>query len=270
MTLHVDSFVQARHYRPGRTKPLRLIVIHATQGGETAASAEGVQAMFARGDRVASAHVSIDTNTVAGSVHPQDTAFAAAGANSDGYHIELCGRSEQTAAQWDDDASRKVIGNGAKHAGEASAAFGIPLVWLSPAQVAGTGRGLCTHHDVSLAFPAVSTGHWDPGPNFPKQRFLELAFGVVPIPDLTEDDVAKWTYVQDDTGKIFLASPGLPPYQVMGTFDDAEHLVKLAGGFLNAPPVDAVDLGADTSGEFRKGLKLNKTTDENARRWFGV
>lgn len=187
---HIDSFRQARHYNRGRLKPLRLLVVHATQGGESSSSAEAVQAMFAKGDRVASAHVTIDPDTVAGSVHPTDTAFAAKSANADGYHVELTGRSEQTAEQWDDANSRLIIDRAARHFAEASKAFGVPLVWLTVDQVrGGRAKGVTDHATISQAFP--STGHWDPGPNFPRSRFMALArqyAGELPAPLRRQED----------------------------------------------------------------------------------
>lgn len=188
---HVDSFRQARNYRKGRIRPLRLIVLHSTEGGETSHSAEDVAVMFATTDRKASAHVCIDTNTVVGCVHPIDTAFAAAGANSDGYHIEQSGRAGQSPEQWNDAASRAIVERTARHVAEASAAFGIPLVRLTVAQVAdGHTKGLTDHATVSQAFPNVSTGHWDPGPNYPWQRLLTLAqtHNGGPFMALTDDE----------------------------------------------------------------------------------
>lgn len=176
MAPHIDSFRQARWYTRGRTKPLRLLVLHSTEGQETATSAEATAAYFATIDRKASAHVVIDSDTVVGCVHPTDTAYGAAGANSDGYHIEQCGKAGQTAAQWDDAESRKIVDRCAKHLAECSQAFGIPLRWLTLEQVADRrSKGITDHATVSKAFPDVSTGHWDPGPYYPRSTVVALA-----------------------------------------------------------------------------------------------
>src|SRR5436190_18545709 len=70
----------AKWFHQGRTKPVRLLVVHCTVGSEGATAAEGVAAYFHRGERRASTHLVVDRNSVISCVDDNDTAFGAAGA----------------------------------------------------------------------------------------------------------------------------------------------------------------------------------------------
>lgn len=167
--------IPARWFHQGRLKAIRLIVLHCTVSPESGTGAEAVARYFARGERRASAHRVADNNSTVLCVQDQDTAFAAAGANSDGIHLELVGMPDQTEMQWLDEFSKAMLFQGGLTIREWSREYGIPLRWLTVAQVRdGKTKGLCTHADVSLAFPAVSTGHYDPGPHFPKSQALGI------------------------------------------------------------------------------------------------
>lgn len=183
--------IQARWFHEGRLKPIRLVVIHATVSGDSSTGAEAVAAYFKRGERRASAHRVCDNNSTVLCVKDEDTAFGAAGANSDGLHLELVGRPEQTLAQWLDPFGDAMLREAGSTIREWCTAYDLPMRWLSIAEVAdGRTRGLCTHADVSKAFPAVSTGHWDPGPDFPKDEALRL-WRVGEEDEVTPEDILK-------------------------------------------------------------------------------
>jgi len=168
--------IAAKWFHEGRRGEVpRLIVIHCTVSPESGTGAEAVARYFQSGTRKASAHRTCDNNSTVISVADSDTAFAAAGANRDGLHLELVGQPSQTRAEWLDAFSTAELFQAGLTVREWSARYGIPLRWLTVAQVAdGRTKGLCTHHDVSRAFPDVSTGHWDPGPDFPKDEALRI------------------------------------------------------------------------------------------------
>lgn len=172
------SFRQARHFTPGRTKKIRLGVVHST---ESLATAEATQGYFGTTDRKASAHVTHDYDSSAGSVHLTDTAWAAVGANSDGAHAEHRGKAAWSRAQWLDKRLPKDGGTGGYATLMRSAAwmaryvchqYGVPARWLTPEQIKAGVAGLCTHADISKAYPG--TGHYDPGVGFPKDVYLTL------------------------------------------------------------------------------------------------
>lgn len=168
----MGATVPARWQHKGRQgKKPRVIVNHCTVSKEMGTGAESVARYFSTTDRKGSAHKVCDNDSTVTCVLDADTAFGAAGANNDGLHLELVGMPDQTEAQWLDDFSRAELREAGMTVRGWATKFDIPLRWLTVAQVAdGTSRGLCTHADVSAAFPKVSTGHWDPGPHFPKQH----------------------------------------------------------------------------------------------------
>ena len=201
--------IPAKWFHKGRRGVApRLIVIHATVSREVGTGAEAVAQYFARGERKASAHRTADNNSTVISVADEDTAFAAAGANQDGLHLELVGMPDQSAVQWLDPYSQAELFQAGLTVREWARDYDIPLRWLSVAEVADKRtKGLCTHHDVSRAFPAVSTGHWDPGPHFPKAEALRIwtpdhpddpedtvdAAEVQAIVDAEGHEIRKWT-----------------------------------------------------------------------------
>lgn len=198
-----DATIPAKWSRSGRQgKKVRLLVAHCTVSKEMGTGAEAVAKYFAAGTRKASAHVVGDNNSVVSCVPDSDTAFAAAGANNDGWHFEFVGMPDQTAAQWDDEFSRDMLRRAAPYWRDRAKAWGIPLRWLTVAQVRAGEAGLCTHDDISKAYPEVSTGHWDPGPYFPKAEFLELLVkgtdppeeDMPPSPAVYVDSHGTWTF----------------------------------------------------------------------------
>lgn len=220
-----DTAIPARWFYTGRLKRIRLIVVHCTVSPEMGTGAEDVARYFANlpATKKASAHKCVDNDSTVTCVNDEDTAFAAAGANSDGLHLELVGQPTQTREEWLDAFSTNELAIGQTVVDEWSAKYDIPLRWLTVAEVAdGTTKGMCTHADVSAAFPAVSTGHWDPGPNFPKDIFP--AHTPAPSPS-TEDEIVKATYViRDGHDQVcaLLSSKELVP---VANFADVEEVL---------------------------------------------
>ena len=91
------------HYYEGRQRALRLIVIHTMEAPETPTTAENIAAYFASGNVVASAHACVDQDSLVICLPMSDTAFAAPGANADGYQVEHAGYAAQDDAGWADD-----------------------------------------------------------------------------------------------------------------------------------------------------------------------
>lgn len=205
--------IAAKWFYSGRRAKQRLIVIHCTVSPEMGTGAEDVARYFANlpATNKASAHKVCDNDSVITCVADEDTAFAAAGANSDGLHLEFVGQPTQTRDEWLDAYSTNELAIGQTVVQEWSAKYDIPLRWLTVAEVAdGVTKGVTTHADVSAAFPKVSTGHWDPGPNFPRDVF-PAATAPSPSPDLKELPVE------------FIAKPDSTP---------AQYLVNTASGLV--------------------------------------
>lgn len=196
-----DLKIQATNYYEGRRKPVRLIVAHAMQTGETSAVAEAVAAGWARADsRRASANLCVDDNSAVICVDDDDTPWAASGANSDGWHVEHAGMSDQDRAHWLDPYGRRMLAISANRAARRAVKWHIPVRKLTVAQVRdGVTKGFTDHATVQLAFP--STGHTDPGPYFPwdfwlgliRTEILRLDPPAVPaprVPSLPEQDTS--------------------------------------------------------------------------------
>lgn len=206
-----DSYVQARWFHVGRAgKAVRLLVAHCTVTDEGSKVAESVARQFAIGARKASAHAVGDSDSVVECVHDGDTAFAAAGANNDGWHFEFVGQANQSPEQWADPFSEALLVRAAPYWRERADRWEIPKRWLTVYEVRSGAMGFCTHDDISKAYPKVSTGHWDPGPHFPKQHFLELVMGsddqeddMPPAPFVMHDKTGnRLTFVRNDLGHL--------------------------------------------------------------------
>ena len=170
------AYVAAKYQQPRRGE-IRICVVHCTISPEMGTGAESVARYFQTVDRPASAHLVADNNSVVRCVPDNMEACGAAGANKDGLHLELVGYADQSAEQWMDAYGRAMFAQAGPFVRDWSVLYNIPPRWLTVAQVAdGRSRGFCTHADVSKAFPAVSTGHTDPGPQFPKQAVMDLWF----------------------------------------------------------------------------------------------
>jgi hypothetical protein len=151
---------------PRRASSVRHVVIHSTEGG-TAAS---VAAFFATTAR-ASTQLVVDDRECYRMVPDLVIPWGAPGVNSSGLHIEHCGFARWSREQWI--AHMPTLERSAAKAARWCWIFKIPRRWLSVAELRAGRAGFCTHVDATRAFPG-SSGHWDPGPGFPKDVYLAL------------------------------------------------------------------------------------------------
>lgn len=174
------KFIQARNYTPANRVDLRLVVIHTMENPEKPDGAENVAAWLASvASPKASAHLCVDSDSVAECVKPQDVAWAAPGANRDGYHIEHAGRAQQSTDQWRDEYSASELVLSARAIAHLCVRYRIPPRKLSIDEVRdGHTKGFCGHRDVTLAFHTKG-GHSDPGPNFPWTEYLVLVANAI-------------------------------------------------------------------------------------------
>jgi N-acetyl-anhydromuramyl-L-alanine amidase AmpD len=156
----------------GRIKKIRLNIIHTMEVNENDTNvAESVARQFQNPVRRASAHVCIDTDSEVTGVHDEDTAWASPGANADGLQQELAGRAGQSMSEWSDAASQAILERSAQRSAKWARKWGLPVRHLSVAEVRdGVTMGICGHIDVTNAFHGST--HWDPGPNFPWESYL--------------------------------------------------------------------------------------------------
>lgn len=172
--------------------PNRLLVVHTSEGGETANAAENLCSfMGTKGDRLntatgnwygASYHYVTDTDeSLIPAVWDNVVAFAAAGANNNGIHLCIPGKAGQTRTQWLDADSTAHIRSLAWGMERKAAEFSIPLRRLTVAQVRDGVAGYCGHADVSKAFG--QSDHTDPGSAFPWDVLAKFLAPDPPPPD---------------------------------------------------------------------------------------
>ena len=177
------SFIQARKFTRGpRTKgAIGLLVIHATAGREVRGGARGVGKWFADPNtRDASAHYVVDDAEILQCVHESDIAWGASHANHQGLHIEHVGLATQLPADWIDLYSKAETARSVALAADACRRNNIPPVWLMPGDLLAGKRGITSHRNVDHAWP--STGHTDPGPNFPALWYVTAVAALLRTP----------------------------------------------------------------------------------------
>jgi N-acetylmuramoyl-L-alanine amidase-like protein len=247
------DFVQARWFTPGRRKPIRLFVFHDMEAPEKGTTAESVANYFHTTDRRASAHYCCDSNSMVQCVRDVDTAWGAAGANDDGLHFEQAGYANQTPAGWLDPYGLSMFTTMAPVIRQKAQQYDIPMTWLNVKQVAdGKTRGFCTHADVSAAFPKVSTGHTDPGPNYPKSAALSIWLGE------QQEDNTMHLAIPDaphaDAGKLFLISGDGTMRQPITDNKVRDQWASLVGLAIHYP-AEAWDMVVNGSATSMTGLR---------------
>jgi len=163
-------FVASPHVNRTDGRQIDLIVIHTMEMDEKGTTAENCASWFQNPGAKVSAHYCIDNDTIVQCVRDQDVAWAAPGANSDGIQIEHAGRAAQTGRDWSDAYSTAMLERSAKLVADLCRTYKIPVTWLRAPDLQAGKRGITTHDAVSKAFKRGS--HWDPGANFPIERYL--------------------------------------------------------------------------------------------------
>jgi hypothetical protein len=158
---------------------VRLVVVHCSEGAQTYQSLGN---FFANPSSGVSSHTGIDdTPGVCGEyVARGSKAWTAASANPYAVQTELCtpsGASQGwSTATWHGHPT--MLANCAQWIAEECAAFGLPIVKLTPTEAQGSGRGVCGHVDLG----SWGGGHTDPGPAFPWADVIAMASGGAPTP----------------------------------------------------------------------------------------
>jgi hypothetical protein len=94
--------------------------------------------------------------------------------------------------------------------------YGIPITRLSASQAQAGTPGVAGHNELG----AMGGGHWDPGPDFPWDRVLDMARGGSPHPTPPEDAMAiavgpnadgrLAVFVEKDNGEVVHCEQGKP------------------------------------------------------------
>jgi hypothetical protein len=149
---------------------VRLLVLHTAEGARTI---ESLGSWFANPANECSSHAGIDDTpgTIGVYVKRADNAWTQAGANGVSVSAELCGFANWDAGEWSRHPA--MLDSCAAWLAEEAAAFGVPLVALTPAQAQSGGRGVCQHIDLG----SWGGGHVDCGSAFPFAEVLASAGG---------------------------------------------------------------------------------------------
>jgi hypothetical protein len=146
-------------------KKIKWIVVHDTEGG----SAHSVAVMFSHPESTASTHLAVDQLDCYRMLDDKDIPWGAPGANTYGYHIEHVGFAHWTREEWL--AKDATLRRGAYKAALRCVWYKIPTRWVGKWGLKVGIKGLTTHKDCTDAFKN-GYGHYDPGPNFPKDVYL--------------------------------------------------------------------------------------------------
>lgn len=158
---------------PRRASSIRWVVIHSAEASDDSGAdttAEGVAAYFHRPDATASTQLAVDRDSCVRMLPDLVIPWGATGANAIGLHVEICGRAGWTRAEWLE--RRGMLDRAAFKVAAWCFHYEIPRKWLTtPNDLRLHRPGLTTHADVNKAF--LGGSHWDPGPHFPRDVFLE-------------------------------------------------------------------------------------------------
>lgn len=166
-----------------RANPPRLLVVHTFEGQDLDVHRMmDYQSGRLSHQRTGSYHVVIDAAGRSGRENDNPFIPWAAGFNGNrvGLHVSLAGRAAFTRDQWlARGAQLAELGRWLAHESREQA---IPLEVASIDGIRTNGRGVCSHADISRAwplsqFPRTGTDHTDPGVNFPWDVVLGLARG---------------------------------------------------------------------------------------------
>ena len=147
-----------------KTSSITLIVWHDEEAGTARSSALFFHdpRLPKNGGPAGSAHLTVDDNECYRCLANEDIPWGAPGANEQGFHIEQAGFAKWSAVIWRKHVNtlRRCAYKTALHCKQ----FGIPVVFLTAADLKAGKSGITTHREVSKAFGG---DHSDPGPFYP-------------------------------------------------------------------------------------------------------
>jgi hypothetical protein len=183
---------------------VRLCVVHTAEG---ARSFRDLGGFFSSSSAGVSSHTGIDDErgSIGEYVSRSNKAWTQSNYNPQAVATELCAApinssyacgANWTAEEWN--RHDGMLQNLADWIREECQHYGLPITKLSAGQAQGSGRGVCGHVDLGQG----GGGHWDPGPNFPWTRVMDLARGQTPTPSPEPDEAAELFSVVKADGRL--------------------------------------------------------------------
>ena len=187
---------------------VRLVVVHTAEG---ARSFRDLGGFFSSSSAGVSSHTGIDDQrgSIGEYVARNNKAWTQSNYNPQAVSTELCAApissSYPCGANWSSEEWNRhdgMLANLADWIREECQHYGLPITKLSANDAQGSGRGVCGHADLG----AGGGGHWDPGPNFPWSRVMDMARGGVPAtPEpITEDDMIHSVVKKNGAIEVFV------------------------------------------------------------------
>lgn len=144
---------------------IKWIVMHDAE----ALDAEGVAKYFASENSKGSAHLVIDGDSCFRCLPNEYIPWAAPGANTKGFHIEMCGYARWDSDTWKD--HNMTLERAAYKTAFHCKLFGIPPYFRWADQLSDGVPGVTTHAECTKAFGG---NHTDPGDGWPRYYFMKL------------------------------------------------------------------------------------------------
>lgn len=149
----------------------KWVILHTMETSEAPNIARNIAGWFSRPEAQASAQYCVDAKEIIQCVNECDFAWASGPTgNYGGVQIEMSGRAAQSAGEWLDAYSLRLLELTAALTADICKRHGIPMKWLSDTQVAAGVPGITTH--AALARTFGETNHTDPGAGFPVSHFM--------------------------------------------------------------------------------------------------
>lgn len=155
----------------GSNKPINVITIHSTVSPTVRGGARSIAKYFQSASAGGSAHYVIDPYEVIQSAYDSVICWHAP-PNGNSLGLEMCDMPDaKSKARWKDNAHRLLLRRTARLTAELCLAYGVPVKFLTPADLRAGRRGITTHANKSEAFHQST--HWDPG-MWPQWWFMVL------------------------------------------------------------------------------------------------
>lgn len=149
-----------------------VIVLHCTDGCEGSQKDTDEAFDITKPNKNKSFHYAVDADSVTQCVNDEYTAWHARGhGNALGIGVELCGRADQTRAEWFDAVSLATMNNAARLCARLCNKWSIPAKVVNDRGLLNGESGITTHQFVASAWK--QSNHYDPGPGFPLGAFVQ-------------------------------------------------------------------------------------------------